>query len=124
VNYANSAEQKKRAKNRPILNDAFGEQFGELLYDACVNILTVTKGAVYICMSSSELDVLQKAFRAAGGHWSTFVIWAKNTFTLGRSDYPARRWRRNRRSVVWRMRRARRRRRSSRRLWSTKPARP
>jgi DNA modification methylase len=87
VNYANSADQKKRAKNRPILNDALGEQFGELLYDACLNILTVTKGAVYICMSSSELDVLQKAFRAAGGHWSTFVIWAKNTFTLGRSDY-------------------------------------
>jgi DNA modification methylase len=87
VNYANSADQKRRGKNRPILNDALGEQFGELLYDACVNILTVTKGAVYICMSSSELDVLQKAFRAAGGHWSTFVIWAKNTFTLGRSDY-------------------------------------
>ena len=87
VNYSNSADQKKRSKNRPILNDALGEQFGDLLYEACVNILTVTKGAVYICMSSSELDVLQKAFRAAGGHWSTFVIWAKNTFTLGRSDY-------------------------------------
>src|SRR5207302_3454275 len=23
----------------------------------------------------------------AGGHWSTFVIWAKHHFTLGRSDY-------------------------------------
>jgi DNA modification methylase len=87
VNYANSADQKRRGKNRPILNDALGEQFDALLYDSCANILTVTKGAVYICMSSSELDVLQKAFRAAGGHWSTFVIWAKNTFTLGRSDY-------------------------------------
>ena len=64
-----------------------GAKFGELLHDACVNILTVAKGAVYICMSSSELDTLQKAFRGAGGHWSTFVIWAKNTFTLGRSDY-------------------------------------
>jgi DNA modification methylase len=87
VNYANSPDRKRRHKNRPILNDALGEQFGELLYDACVTILTVTKGAVYRCMSSSELDVLQKAFRAAGGHWSTFIIWAKNTFTLGRSDY-------------------------------------
>ena len=37
------------------------------LYDASVNILTVTKGAVYICMSSSELDTLQKAFCEAGG---------------------------------------------------------
>jgi DNA modification methylase len=27
------------------------------------------------------------AFREAGGKWSTFIIWAKNTFTLGRSDY-------------------------------------
>jgi DNA modification methylase len=38
-------------------------------------------------MSSSELDTLQSAFRAAGGKWSTFVIWAKNTFTMGRADY-------------------------------------
>jgi len=87
VNYANSAQDKRQGKNRPILNDALGEGFGALLYDACVNILTVTKGAVYICMSSSELDTLQKAFRDAGGRWSTFIVWAKNTFTLGRSDY-------------------------------------
>jgi DNA modification methylase len=87
VNYANSTKDKRQGKHRPILNDNLGEEFGELLYDACVNILTVTKGAVYICMSSSELDTLQKAFRAAGGKWSTFLIWAKNTFTLGRSDY-------------------------------------
>ena len=33
------------------------------------------------------MHTLQKAFREAGGHWSTFVIWAKNTFTMGRSDY-------------------------------------
>ena len=87
VDYANSAKDKLRGKNRPILNDALGEGFGTLLYDACVNILTVTKGAVYVCMSSSELDTLQRAFREAGGKWSTFVIWAKNTFTLGRADY-------------------------------------
>ena len=33
------------------------------------------------------MHTLQRAFREAGGHWSTFVIWAKNTFTMGRSDY-------------------------------------
>jgi len=26
-------------------------------------------------------------FTEAGGHWSTFLIWAKNTFTMGRADY-------------------------------------
>jgi DNA modification methylase len=87
VNYANSAKDMLRGKNRPILNDALGDGFGAFLYDACVNLLTVTKGAIYVCMSSSELDTLQKAFREAGGKWSTFIIWAKNTFTLGRADY-------------------------------------
>ena len=87
VNYANSAKDRQLGKDRAILNDALGESFGAFLYDASVNILNVTKGAVYICMSSSELDTLQKAFREAGGKWSTFVIWAKNTFTLGRADY-------------------------------------
>jgi DNA modification methylase len=38
-------------------------------------------------MSSSELHTLLRAFTTAGGKWSTFVIWAKHTFTLGRSDY-------------------------------------
>lgn len=87
VNYANTAKDKLRGKNRPILNDNLGEGFEAFLTAACQNILTVTKGAVYIAMSSSELDTLQSAFRTAGGRWSTFIIWAKNTFTLGRADY-------------------------------------
>jgi DNA modification methylase len=88
VNYGATMKDKLRGKShRTIANDNLGEDFAKFLYDACVNMLAVTKGAVYICMSSSELHTLQKAFRDAGGHWSTFVIWAKNTFTMGRSDY-------------------------------------
>jgi len=87
VDYANSPKDKLRGKHRPILNDDLGGGFEAFLYDACVNILSLTKGACYICMSSSELHTLQRAFATAGGKWSTFVIWAKNTFTLGRADY-------------------------------------
>ena len=87
VDYGNKAKDKSPGKDRRILNDNLGEGFEAFLYDACVNILTVTKGGVYMCMSSSELHTLKTAFAAAGGHWSTFVIWAKNTFTLGRADY-------------------------------------
>lgn len=110
VNYANSAKEntvsakanvsaanvkarsagrshKLRGKHRPILNDALGEGFYDFLFDALALIMAHTRGAIYVAMSSSELDTLQAAFRAAGGHWSTFIIWAKNTFTLGRSDY-------------------------------------
>jgi DNA modification methylase len=87
VDYANSPKDKLRGKHRPILNDDLGSGFEAFLYDACINILSLTKGAVYVCMSSSELHTLQRAFAAAGGKWSTFIIWAKNTFTLGRADY-------------------------------------
>jgi DNA modification methylase len=86
VDYANSPKDNLRGNHRPILNDSLGSGFEAFLYDACVNILGVTKGACYVCMSSSELHTLQRAFTAAGGKWSTFVIWAKNTFTLGRAD--------------------------------------
>jgi DNA modification methylase len=87
VDYANSPKDKLRGKHRPILNDNLGSDFEAFLYDASLNVLSVTKGAVYWCMSSSELHTLQRAFGAAGGKWSTFVIWAKSTFTLGRADY-------------------------------------
>jgi len=87
VDYANSAKDKMRGKDRPILNDNLGDGFYDFLLAAMTPMLERCSGAVYVAMSSSELDTLQSAFRAAGGKWSTFIIWAKNTFTLGRADY-------------------------------------
>ncbi len=87
VNYANSAKDKMRGKDRAILNDNLGDGFYDFLLGALTLINAHCRGGIYVAMSSSELDVLQAAFRAAGGHWSTFIIWAKNTFTLGRADY-------------------------------------
>ena len=87
VDYANTAKDKLRGTNRPILNDNLGDGFQDFLLAAFKPALARCDGAVYVAMSSSELDTLQSAFRAAGGKWSTFIIWAKNTFTLGRSDY-------------------------------------
>ena len=87
VDYANTAKDKLRGTNRPILNDNLGDGFQDFLLAAFKPSLARCNGAVYVAMSSSEHDTLQSAFRAAGGKWSTFIIWAKNTFTLGRSDY-------------------------------------
>jgi len=87
VNYGATMKDKLRGNKRKIANDDLGQDFEQFLRDACVNMLAVTKGAIYVCMSSSEIHTLQRVFREAGGHWSTFVIWAKNTFTMGRSDY-------------------------------------
>ena len=87
VDYANPEKNGKAKKDRRIKNDNLGSEFYTFLLAAMTNMLSVCKGAIYVCMSSSELDTLQKAFREAGGKWSTFIIWAKNTFTLGRADY-------------------------------------
>ena len=87
VNYANSAKDKLRGKDRAILNDNLGDGFYDFLLAALTPTIASCRGGIYVAMSSSELDALQSAFRAAGGKWSTFIIWAKNTFTLGRSDY-------------------------------------
>jgi len=87
VNYANSAKDKMRGKDRAILNDNLGDGFYDFLLMALTPTIAHCRGGIYVAMSSSELDVLQAAFRAAGGKWSTFIIWSKNTFTLGRADY-------------------------------------
>jgi hypothetical protein len=82
INYEGRTEKKLK-----IQNDKLGNKFYDFLRDASANMLAVTKGAIYICMSSSELHTLHQAFTEAGGHWSTFLIWVKNHFTLGWGDY-------------------------------------
>jgi DNA modification methylase len=70
-----------------ILNDNLGPDFHGFLSKICSNILAHTSGAIYIFMAISEIGNLKTAFEKAGGHWSTFIIWAKNYFALSRSDY-------------------------------------
>lgn len=87
IDYQGSATDRKKGQKRSIQNDSLGEAFYAFLYTACEHMLAVNKGAIYICMSSSELHTLFTAFTDAGGKWSTFIIWAKNHFTMGRADY-------------------------------------
>jgi DNA modification methylase len=70
-----------------IANDDLGGGFEAFLSAVCRNIIARSNGAIYMCMSSSELHTLYKAFTEAGGHWSTFITWAKQNFTIGHSDY-------------------------------------
>ena len=86
VDYSGSPRASATGPHRPILNDNLGEEFPAFLSRSCVALLAVAGGAIYISMGCSELHTLYKAFTDAGGHWSTFVIWVKNHFTLGRSD--------------------------------------
>jgi DNA modification methylase len=77
----------KNSRKMKLANDDLGSRFAEFLRAACRVMLSVCNGALYVCMSSGELHRLFEAFTESGGHWSTYVIWAKSQFTLGSSDY-------------------------------------
>ncbi|WP_137179199.1 site-specific DNA-methyltransferase [Roseomonas sp. AR75] len=83
----NVAYEGGTAARMTIANDALGSGFLDFLRPALANLLSVTKGACYVCMSSSEWPTLHRAWQEAGGKWSSTIIWAKNTFALGRADY-------------------------------------
>jgi DNA modification methylase len=68
-------------------NDSLGTGYQDLLETACAKLIAVCRGAIYVCISPSELQNLYRAFIAAGGHWSAFIIWAERQPTPGRSDY-------------------------------------
>ena len=51
------------------------------------NLLASVDGALYICMSGKEWPTVSRILAEAGGHWSTTIIWEKDRFVLGRSDY-------------------------------------
>lgn len=78
----------KQHRRKAILNDKMEAQaFYEFLFSLCKNLLEYCRGGYYVCMSSSELHTLHRAFTENGGHWQTYIIWAKHSFTLSRSDY-------------------------------------
>ena len=69
----NVAYEGKTVRKLKIDNDALGVKFYEFLREACANLIAVCKGAIYVCMSSSEVHTLYRAFSDAGVHRSTFV---------------------------------------------------
>jgi hypothetical protein len=93
VNYGESAKDKLRSKGgikagRKIINDNLGDAFANFLLTCHQNIIRVTKGACYICMSSSELHTLQKAFVDAGGLACPQNNRSNGCFTLGLCGQP------------------------------------
>lgn len=51
------------------------------------NLTKYVDGALYVCMSTKEWPAASQALAEADGHWSDTIIWAKDRFVLGRSDY-------------------------------------
>lgn len=88
INYTGGQNAEGTYKREAIANDNMSkENFYNFLAEITKRICENVVGGVYICMSSSELESLKRAWEANGGHWQSFIIWVKNNFTLSRADY-------------------------------------
>lgn len=88
VDYGNHGGQQRGSRKRSIANDAMApDQWQVFVRSWMTNLLASVDGAIYIAMSSSELHTVRAIFDELGGHWSDYVVWAKDRFTLGRADF-------------------------------------
>jgi DNA modification methylase len=87
-NVSYGASQNPRHKKRSIQNDSMTDEQWETFCRAWVrNLLASVDGALHVCMSGKEWPTVSRILAEAGGHWSTTLIWEKDRFVLGRSDY-------------------------------------
>jgi len=78
----------KTKKKLKIQNDAMNsDQFRDFVGKFTDHFLLFCKGAIYVCMSSSEWPTVQKEFIDRGGHWSRVIVWVKDRMVLSRADY-------------------------------------
>jgi DNA modification methylase len=88
IDYQGGMNTHGQNKRKGIQNDKMSkDSFATFLDGVCTQLNRVSDGAIYICMSSVEIDTLKKSFEQTGGHFQSFIIWVKNTFTLSRSDW-------------------------------------
>jgi DNA modification methylase len=76
-------------KHRAIANDNLGEDFPQFCALFCGEIARVcVPGApLYMAMSAQEWGTIHNALVRMGFHWSSTVIWAKDSLVLSRKDY-------------------------------------
>ena len=77
-------------KDRSILNDNMGaSDWRDFVTNISASLYSTTKyGAVTYCvMSVQEWPVIDAGLRDAGFHWSSTVIWVKDSLVISRKDY-------------------------------------
>lgn len=71
-----------------IMNDNMSADNFAAFLDAFVSAVSPRlQGDMYCCLGTREWPTLDKAMRANGYHWSGTIVWVKDAFVLGRSNY-------------------------------------
>jgi len=73
----------------PIENDNLGEDFRPFINKFLKNVNLVAKEGMitYIVMSAQEWGLLMEELSMEGYHWSSTIIWKKNSLVISRKDY-------------------------------------
>lgn len=91
VAYDQASNVNPPTKHRPgdlIKNDSMTRpQFEDFLKAVMRSLFSVCDGPFYIFMSCQEWPRIHAAFEAAGGHWSSTIIWSKSNHVISRKDY-------------------------------------
>lgn len=76
-------------KPRKILNDNLRAAFPGFVAAFVENIKSalIPGGILYLAMSAQEWPVIHAGLTEAGFHWSSTIIWAKDSLVLSRKDY-------------------------------------
>lgn len=77
-------------KSRQIMNDKMStENFGAFLFGAfeCMAAVSEPGCMTYVVMGAQEWSNIMNAMRKTGYHWSSTIIWAKDSLVLSRKDY-------------------------------------
>lgn len=74
---------------KTIQNDDLGEAFPAFAEAFAATFACALRPGhvIYVAMGSSEWPVLDAALRKSGFHWSSTIIWAKDSLVLSRKDY-------------------------------------
>ena len=88
VAYGDHGGQQRGSRKRRIANDSMPTAEWEVFCRGWAQqLLNNVDGAVYVCMSTKEWPLVSRVLEEVGAHWSDTIVWAKDRFTLGRSDY-------------------------------------
>jgi DNA modification methylase len=71
-----------------LVNDSMSSQDFAKFLDMFISAVSPhLEGDMYCCLGASEWPQLDAAMRKNGYHWSATIIWVKDSFVLGRSNY-------------------------------------
>lgn len=77
----------KHRQREGLANDDLGVDFIDFLHGWTAASLPLLEGDLYCVMGCGEWPTIDQALRDAGMHWSATIVWVKDVFVLGRSNY-------------------------------------